>query len=408
MLEPSLPNEWRVLSLGETCDHRIEVRDPRANPENRFWYIDITSVDNEAKSIVAPKELVGKEAPSRARQVVRAGDVIVSTTRPNLNAVAVVPADLDRQICSTGFCVLRPKDGLDSRYLFNFVQSSDFVRRLVDLVRGALYPAVTDKQVRSQLIPLPELSEQRRITSRLSLLLEEIERARAAGAQQLIAARALHLALLGGVFNSQEAQHWPRVRLQDLLLSPLRTGISKPALAKSDKVCLTLSAVRNGELDLAASKPVDVNDSEAQGNWVKAGAFYVVRGNGNRSLVGRGAIAPSPISSPVLYPDLLIEVNFDPARIDARYLRLAWDSADVRRDIEDRARTSAGIYKINQANLREVSLRVPPLADQMAVASLLSKQLTIVEGTKVRLDEEINNLSRLRVTLLTRAFSGGL
>ena len=61
---------------------------PRADPTKPFTYIDISSVDNQAKRIVAPKTLLGAEAPSRARQVVQTNDVLVSTTRPNLNAVA--------------------------------------------------------------------------------------------------------------------------------------------------------------------------------------------------------------------------------------------------------------------------------------------------------------------------------
>ncbi len=90
-----LPKSWRWVQLREVCEERTGTRDPRTEPERPFRYVDITGVDNKAKRIVAPKTLSGRDAPSRARQIIRAGDVLVSTTRPNLNAVALVPSDLD-------------------------------------------------------------------------------------------------------------------------------------------------------------------------------------------------------------------------------------------------------------------------------------------------------------------------
>ncbi len=129
-----------------------------------FLYIDISAIDRTLKIITAAPEILGANAPSRARKEIRVGDVLVSTVRPNLNAVAVVPPELDGQIASTGFCVLRPKDAtVDGKYLFYFVTTHDFVGLLSSKVRGAHYPAVSDGDVKEIELPLPPLSEQRRI-----------------------------------------------------------------------------------------------------------------------------------------------------------------------------------------------------------------------------------------------------
>src|SRR5438105_3663390 len=117
---------WPTKPLGELV-RRTEQRDPRENPTEEFCYVDIAGVDNERKVIVASKQLVGADAPSRARKVIREGDVIVSTVRPNLNAVALVPNKLDNQICSTGFSVLRPSEKVMSSYLYAFVRSPLFI-----------------------------------------------------------------------------------------------------------------------------------------------------------------------------------------------------------------------------------------------------------------------------------------
>ena len=77
--------------------------DPRRDaPDKLFTYIDIASIDREQKRIVTPSIHRGSEAPSRARQIVAEDDVLVSTVRPNLNAVAMVPAELHGAIASTG------------------------------------------------------------------------------------------------------------------------------------------------------------------------------------------------------------------------------------------------------------------------------------------------------------------
>ena len=163
-----LPAGWRWARLGEVCE-RISNINPKKCPDDTFLYVDISAIDRELKVITEPKKLLGKNAPSRARKQIRRNDVIVSTTRPNLNAVALVPEYLDGQVCSTGFCVLRPDESIDSRYLFNFTKTDAFVSSLSQGVNGAVYPAVTDSQVLDLPVPLPPLDEQRRIASDLDV-----------------------------------------------------------------------------------------------------------------------------------------------------------------------------------------------------------------------------------------------
>jgi type I restriction enzyme, S subunit len=149
--------------IGQLC-LPTEQRDPRSSPDLPFRYVDISSVDKDMKTIVQTQEIAGRDAPSRARKVICTGDVLVSTVRPNLNAVAIVPPEFDEQIASTGFCVLRPQSALlDARYLFYWTLTPEFVAYLTARMRGANYPAVTDAVVKKATIPLPPISEQRRL-----------------------------------------------------------------------------------------------------------------------------------------------------------------------------------------------------------------------------------------------------
>jgi type I restriction enzyme, S subunit len=161
---------WSKSRIGDVIEDRVEQGLPE---EREFTYIDISAVDNRLKEIVEPKTLPTAKAPSRARQQVRHGDVLVSTTRPNLNAVALVPPQLEGAVASTGFAVLRPVL-LEPRWLYSVVQSEHFVNEMSALVKGALYPAIRPSHVHDHVMPIPPLAEQKRITNKLTKLLKRV------------------------------------------------------------------------------------------------------------------------------------------------------------------------------------------------------------------------------------------
>ena len=109
-----LPTSWATTTLGEVSYDCLQTV---PSEEQSFSYIDIAAVDREIKQISSPQKLIGKDAPSRARKLIAKGDVLVSMTRPNLNAVALVPKELDGEIASTGFDVLRASE-IDPRWIF--------------------------------------------------------------------------------------------------------------------------------------------------------------------------------------------------------------------------------------------------------------------------------------------------
>jgi type I restriction enzyme S subunit len=173
MNRSELPQTWVTIRIGDVVDDRIEQGLPQHVTE--FVYIDISTVDNNAKKIKSPRVVSIADAPSRARQLVKVGDVLVSTTRPNLNAVAMVPPELDGAIASSGFVVLRAIE-IEPAWLFAVVQSGDFVTAMTLRAKGALYPAIRPLDVQDYVMPLPPLSEQNRIVSKLTHLLGRQER----------------------------------------------------------------------------------------------------------------------------------------------------------------------------------------------------------------------------------------
>jgi type I restriction enzyme S subunit len=166
---------WGAVKIGDYLTE-TEFRDPTKRPRNRFFYVDVSSVDNQAFAIRQPTELLGADAPSRARKVIRERDVIFATVRPTLRRIAMVDLSLDNQICSTGFCVLRSGARLDARFLYYWLLTDDVVEHVAKIEKGVSYPAIRDSDVKAIRIPYPPLDEQRRIAAVLSVVQRAIER----------------------------------------------------------------------------------------------------------------------------------------------------------------------------------------------------------------------------------------
>jgi type I restriction enzyme, S subunit len=374
--------------------------------------IPVVGIENVLpnKMLVSFRKFITEEKFAQLSQYLIRPDDILVTTMGTIGRAAVVPDGIGRAIIDSHLFRMRVDPSkVDPAYLcYGLNGYRGIQQELVQKASGAIMAGLNTQILKACTIPLPPLPEQKRIAAILNERMTAIEQARIAAEEQLKAAKALPAAYLRTVFNSPEAQQWSWKGVGELLVEPLKTGISKPLLPHADKHCLTLSAVRNGLLDLTASKPVDVSDLEAKGNWVRSNTFYVVRGNGNRSLVGRGAQAPSMITTPVLYPDLLIQVVTDPRFICGDFLRIVWDNHVTRTDIETRARTSAGIYKINQAHLAEVKLPIPSLVEQQRIVAHLTERMAAVKRLRVTLDAEIDAINTLPPILLRHAFHGDL
>ncbi|MEI8324638.1 MAG: restriction endonuclease subunit S [Betaproteobacteria bacterium] len=181
---------WQTKSLGDVLE-KTETVNPLQSPETEFDYIDVSSVSNTTFQVEQTQRLKGKDAPSRARKLVKTDDVIFATIRPTLRRIAIVPPHLDKQVCSTGYFVLRPKPFLDHRFMYYWLFAEEFMGKMEALQKGASYPAVTDKEVRDQAIPFPSLPEQQRIVTLLDESFDGIAIARANASKNLQNARAI-------------------------------------------------------------------------------------------------------------------------------------------------------------------------------------------------------------------------
>jgi type I restriction enzyme, S subunit len=173
-VENKLPEGWVECAISD-----VSIKGEQRKPDDHenFIYVDIGSINRDTKCIENPQSLLGSDAPSRARKVIQTGDILVSLTRPNLNAVALVPEEYDEQIASTGFEVIKPLI-TDSRIIFALTKTKYFIDEISGAVQGALYPAAKSSDVQTVRFPLPPLAEQQVIADQLDSLLAQVEATR--------------------------------------------------------------------------------------------------------------------------------------------------------------------------------------------------------------------------------------
>jgi type I restriction enzyme S subunit len=407
-----LPVGWTSTRLDELCEAKIGAVDPQSEPEKPFIYVDISSIDNESKQITAPKTLLGKDAPSRARQIIKTGDILVATTRPNLNAVAIVPSELDGQVCSTGFCVLRPKNSLNRRFLFAYVQSKEFIKSLTDLVQGALYPAVTDAQVRGQVILLPPPNEQERIAAIVTEQMGLVARARAATKEQLKAAEALpgayfrkafhEITPLGlNVIDEPAPKGWKWTSL--VKLAQLESGHTpsryRPEWWGGDIPWIALPDIRalDGKVAYETSEYTNEDGiANSSARVLPAGTVALSRtaSVGFVTIMGRPMATSQDFVNWVCGPDL-----------DPHFLALLLRAS--RNFILSIA--SGAVHKtVYVPTVKSFYVCIPDIQEQRRIAENLNYHLSGAEQAQKALQQQLEYIDKLPALLLRRAFTGEL
>ncbi|MEJ7811499.1 MAG: hypothetical protein WKG32_13890 [Gemmatimonadaceae bacterium] len=331
------------------------------------------------------------------------GDVLVARMPDPLGRACIFPGDPKTSVTVVDVCIVRTGPaGADHRWLMWAINSPQFRSAVAALESGTTRKRISRGNLATIRLPVPPLAEQRRIVAAIEEHLSDLDAA-VAGLER---ARA-NLKRYVAATREQVIRQHPRVALGDLLAEPLCNGRSVPT-AHTGFPVLRLTCLRAGRVDLVERKIGAWTASEARPHLVREGDFLIARGNGSRALVGRGGLV-GPVDDPVAFPDTLIRVRPDESRITGSYLRLVWDSIGVSRQIEGFARTTAGIYKINQRDLEATMLPVPEsVAQQRTIVAEVERHLTVADRTAAEIDVQLARAARLRQAILKRAFEGRL
>ena len=169
-----IPSHWEIKKLKFVANFNQNTLHEDTDGQFELKYIDIGNVS----SVDGIKEIQYfnfSNAPSRARRIVKYGDIIVSTVRTYLRAITSIKEDYDNCICSTGFAVITPKDNVQQDFVVYAIENESFIAQIIANSQGISYPAINVSQLENLKLAFPSIKEQKEIVDFLKIKLLEID-----------------------------------------------------------------------------------------------------------------------------------------------------------------------------------------------------------------------------------------
>ncbi len=382
-----------MVKLGDVCEKKIET--VKTTYTGKIDYIDISSVDNQRKEITQTQSMLFEDAPSRAKQQVFPGDILVSTVRPNLNAVALITEHSDNiLVASTGYCVLRCLPNVHTKYIFYFCQSPAFIEKLVMQAAGASYPAVTSNIVKECVIPLPPLTEQRKIAAVLDKVSDLIAKRR----QQLDKLDLLIKARFVEMFGVYPANPmgWEIGTIRDIV-TEVRYGSSRPAVDGGKYPYLRMNNITyGGELDLSDTKRIDIPDNELEKCTVRRGDVLFNRTN-SKELVGKTCVYDR--DEMMVLAGFVIRIRVTD-RVLPEFLSAFLNTDFSKQMLFGMCKTAIGQANINAKELQSIGLYLPPVELQRGFVQFKKGN----EKSKLAIQKGLEKLEMLKKALMQEYF----
>ncbi len=342
--------------------------------------------------------------------VIRVGDVIYNKLFAWKGTFGIVPPTLDGMFVSDKFPTYElDRTKVDDNWLRWYFRYPPLWGEAQSMSTGsAALSKLTLNPPKFLLLtmPMPPLEEQRRLVARIEELVAKIEVARELRQQAEGEAEVL---LSRSVSRLCCSSNWVTMTVGELVgEDSLRNGRSvKPTGDYGEVRCLTLSSVRRGRIDLRDSKVVPMTQEEAKPFLVRKGDVFVVRGNGSKNLCGMAGLVAEDSDS-VIFPDLFIRVPIPVQVMLPEFFVASWNSATTREVIEDKAKTTSGIWKINQGHISSTVIQVPPLSEQRRIVADLDDLQRQMDSLKALQAETSAELDAFMPSVLDEAFRGEL
>ncbi|THF68320.1 MAG: restriction endonuclease subunit S [Sulfitobacter sp. SK025] len=396
-----LPDDWSAKRLKYVATYNDEVLPESTEEDQEIDYVEISGV-SLARGIEEVQRVAFGQAPSRARRKVRTGDILVSTVRTYLRAIAKVDDASPDLIASTGFCVVRPSDGVDSGFIGWVAKSEPFVSEVVARSVGVSYPAINASELVNIQVPLPPLETQRRIarfldekTAQIDGLIEK-KRAlldRLAEKRQAIITRAVTKGLNHDAAMKPSGIDW----LGDI---PAHWAVKKLRYAAKNlnNMRVPIAAELRKGIDrtypyYGASGIIDYVDE-----YIFDFATVLVAEDG-ANLLSR--------STPLAFAaDGKYWVNNHAHILKPKSMTIWFCSSVLAMYPLDPHISGSAQPKLTKDNLSALPVWVPPLGEQMEIEQEIAAQAAVLADVEIPLRDSVAKLEEYRVAIITAAVTG--
>jgi len=416
-----VPEHWNLCKIKFLVKCNLEVLSERTSPNEQICYIEIGDVNSD-QGIAQFSEYTFSSAPSRARRVIRKGDIIVSTVRTYLKAIASVTDAFDGFIASTGFAVLTPVM-INSDFLGKAILVDGLIGEIISLSRGVSYPSITAEELLNIKIPFPSTNEQIAIASFLENKIKQID-ALISKKEKLIEllnderTALINQAVTKGLnpdapmkdsgieWIGEVPEHWDVLSFRYIIdvLTDYTANGSFASLAEN------VNYLDSGYSRLVRLTDLRVNlnneglfvDEKAH-NFLKKSELF----GGEILIANVGAYAGLTLIMPELEGKFTLGPNMFLLRLNqnTNYFNFLLNSPVCAEQLKMMAISSAQ-PKLNKDNIRELKVIKPPVEEQESIVSYIFEENNRIDDLLKLMIKEIDLLKEYRTALISEVVTG--
>lgn len=404
-----MPSHWQYTPLKYLASCNDEVLTEATPEDYTFDYIDIGSV-HTGNGIGICERMQFKDAPSRARRIVRDGDIIVSTVRTYLKAIAQVGNYDVPHIASTGFAVIRTKNA-NASFLKYALLSDNFVSQVEADSVGISYPAINASQIMTFKIPVPPLSEQAAIAAYLDEKCATIDAIIAEAKASIEEYKSWKASV---IFETVTKGLNPNAEMKDSgveWIGEIPKGWNLMPFGKiaSIKACLVppkeyplLPQISPDNIEKGSARLLQ-NYKTVQESGVISWNHHFYKGqiiySKVRPTLNKLFLAQfEGLCSADMYP---IETTQD-----ARYLVYAMLSGYFVQQVAAITANRVKMPKINKQELSKITVLLPPLSEQASIVSYLDRKCSLIDGIILEKEDLIRELENYKRSLIFEVVTG--
>ena len=399
--ETNLPSGWKWATLSE-----VAVINPRRigqiafAPDTPITFVPMRSVSEHSGTITLP-EVKPLSEVSRGYTYFEEGDVLFAKITPCLqNGKHAIAQNLANGFGfgTTEFHVLRPNAQITADWIHKFLRQPKVLSEATRHFRGAVGQQRVPKEFLMNLrIPLPPLTEQKRIVAILNEQIAAAEEIRIAAKERLEAALALHQAFSISVFESTESSTWPEKAIGDIC-----TMSAKQVDPRLDEF-KDLPHVNGENIEAGTGRILYLMSSAALG--MRSGKYLFKKGDVLYSklrpyLRKASAVNFDGLCSADMYP-----LTPKTGEITPAFLCLVLLSSEFTQYANDESKRTR-MPKLNRGQLMAWKHRIPPIDKQRSIIDLLSKQKQFADDIETICETTVSEIKALPDHLISRAFSG--
>jgi type I restriction enzyme S subunit len=426
-----LPEGWAEAALAEGLAIDVQPgfacgahnRDAQGIPHLRPM-----NVSEQGRIDLSNLKFVPMDEIHRDERLLRYGDVLFNNTNsPELvGKTACYDLPEPRAFSNHMTRVRCQPEALDSQYCALVLHMKWMDGYFASICNNHVSQASVSRTVLLEtLIPLPPLAEQQRIVAKVELLLARVKAARQRLAKvpeilkrfrQSVLAAACSGRLTADWRDDEDGNEangvlvpttWQLIPFGELVASIRSGSTAVPEIEATPFPILRSSSVRPGLVDLHDVRYLHGDQSQNQANYLRDGDMLFTRLSGSLDYVANCAIVRGLGERRIQYPDRLFCARLnDPQH--AAYAELVFGSPMVRRQIEERAKSSAGHQRISMGAITEQVIPLPPLSEQHEIVRRVEALFGLADAIEKRLTAATARAEKLTQAILAKAFRGEL